>query len=819
MKKLFLHIVWLLPLLVLALVSCEKDSPVQSPKGSGDGRLHFSCVEPLTKAGVSGTDPGVEELKENLLASIDVYFYPNGGTGSDAVYHKRLTPGAQLTYTTDIDFTQSQIRALFNGSTSCEVYAIANIAENLLPASLSGTSLTALKNITLSSVFGSAAGSSHVQTSFVMDGYNTVTLTSLSQTTVATGQVDMYRIASKLTLLIHVQDSIHLATTYKDEYNVIHPAYEIWRPMLDKDPSTGNCQVEAYLENGCSKTKLGVRLDPDTFMTNTDNDASVLFKYSNNRMKYDSGTTVTESEAARWTFSDYKAGRCTLAQVGQPSGSTVNVKYMYSDAAYTYPAKWTEGAGNEPFYKLVLPWQRSDTLLVHNNGLANAPVVVSYPTAQKQYYYKIVFPNPDFRPNNHYKYKLNVGILGSETDDAMITMACTYMVAGWQNKTEVLEEAEVGNARYLSVGQNAYTMYNEADLKIPFISSDDCEIVSATWQKQYFGTSTSDKTRIGDKYYTTGDASSWLGISGQNIVFYHDLDNVMSTDMDVAPYTITFTIRHQDDHTYSKEVTIIQYPAIYIDQKEGGDVFIDGYFGYVTIGGTTYKSVNYSSHSYGNNHVMTPYRTLSTSVASMKNLTRISVSVFDSGSNSFSAHTGNVPYIIGDPREASGWSAGDLIDYGVRGTANGTTYNLTTTSWGAKAGQIMVGTTNPQIIAPSIYVASYWCSMNANDPLSFDNAKKRCATYQEAGYPAGRWRLPTEAEVYYIEQLQEKDHIATLFNSDYHYWTSSGYAYRGRDDNYKTGTATDPGARCVYDVWYWGDTPMSADTFHPNPTN
>ena len=109
--------------------------------------------------------------------------------------------------------------------------------------------------------------------------------------------------------------------------------------------------------------------------------------------------------------------------------------------------------------------------------------------------------------------------------------------------------------------------------------------------------------------------------------------------------------------------------------------------------------------------------------------------------------------------------------------------------------------------------------MNSNDPLSFDNAKKRCATYQEAGYPAGRWRLPTEAEVYYIEQLQEKGHIATLFNNNYHYWTSSGYAYRGRDDNYKTGTATDPGARCVYDVWYWGDTPMSADTFHPNPTN
>ena len=121
------------------------------------------------------------------------------------------------------------------------------------------------------------------------------------------------------------------------------------------------------------------------------------------------------------------------------------------------------------------------------------------------------------------------------------------------------------------------------------------------------------------------------------------------------------------------------------------------------------------------------------------------------------------------------------------------------------------------IISPSFFIGSYWASMYIDDPLTFDNAKKRCATYQEAGYPAGRWRLPTEAEVNYVQQLQTNGHIASLFNTSYHYWTSSGYGYRASDSNY-TDSRTDPGVRCVYDVWYWGETPESAKVYHPNPT-
>ena len=52
--------------------------------------------------------------------------------------------------------------------------------------------------------------------------------------------------------------------------------------------------------------------------------------------------------------------------------------------------------------------------------------------------------------------------------------------------------------------------------------------------------------------------------------------------------------------------------------------------------------------------------------------------------------------------------------------------------------------------------------------MSYSDAEKRCAAYQEDGYPAGRWRVPTKAEVKYIIQLSGWGVIPVLseqFNS------------------------------------------------------
>jgi hypothetical protein len=86
--------------------------------------------------------------------------------------------------------------------------------------------------------------------------------------------------------------------------------------------------------------------------------------------------------------------------------------------------------------------------------------------------------------------------------------------------------------------------------------------------------------------------------------------------------------------------------------------------------------------------------------------------------------------------------------------------------------------------------------------MSFAQAEKRCAAYQENGYPAGRWRVPTEAEIWFIANRSNAGVFPTLF--DGRYWASSGRYYDSSANSFGTGTA-ERAVRCVYDVWYWGD--------------
>ena len=98
----------------------------------------------------------------------------------------------------------------------------------------------------------------------------------------------------------------------------------------------------------------------------------------------------------------------------------------------------------------------------------------------------------------------------------------------------------------------------------------------------------------------------------------------------------------------------------------------------------------------------------------------------------------------------------------------------------------------------------------------------RCASYQEAGYPAGRWRIPTKAEVEYIIGLSEDGKIPRLFGeagSSTAYWVSSGTYTTGNDsgDDYEPGTSGSAYVRCVYDVWYWGEATIKEESRTNNP--
>ena len=94
--------------------------------------------------------------------------------------------------------------------------------------------------------------------------------------------------------------------------------------------------------------------------------------------------------------------------------------------------------------------------------------------------------------------------------------------------------------------------------------------------------------------------------------------------------------------------------------------------------------------------------------------------------------------------------------------------------------------------------------------LSKDNAIRRCATYQEDGYPAGRWRVPTQAEISYIVQLSGWGIIPSLFSGGMNYWSAQS-TIQVNGQNVTSTSGTSGLVRCVYDTWYWGTEQMPVD--------
>ena len=91
-------------------------------------------------------------------------------------------------------------------------------------------------------------------------------------------------------------------------------------------------------------------------------------------------------------------------------------------------------------------------------------------------------------------------------------------------------------------------------------------------------------------------------------------------------------------------------------------------------------------------------------------------------------------------------------------------------------------------------------------------AKYRCATYQEDGFPAGRWRLPTKGEIKFIAQLSANGVFATLFTNGQSYWSANG-PIKINGKNVEEPAVTTALLRCVYDTWYWGEDQEEYDAW------
>lgn len=468
---------------------------------------------------------------------------------------------------------------------------------------------------------------------------------------------------------------------------------------------------------------------------------------------------------------------------------------------YTMPISWNVNDAHAPFIKIILPWQGC---IRANDGEGDITEYDKKNGARKttEFYYKIFVPKrTTLDANGCYHISLDLSVLGSEADEVPVLVNGEYHVVGWNEAVKMGGDQSAG--RYLNCA-TSFEFYSQNEMNIPVHSSHDIEIVgtpTATYQN-YSGTTVTTSSLTHSTSSTSGDNFKVTTVGNNKVTIVHEFNTDLESiqPRDVSPITYTVTIQHKGDggSAYRKTITVIQYPSLYVKQDPSNHyVFVNSYngaSGYQNIvisafdnSGTTFRWQDVTSEYYltearlaaflGN--VVSASANLGEGNANTNNY-NIYVSALNELPESLSGA------YIADPREDTGTTLTNIN--------NLTNYRRTRQD-------------ASMAIAPAYKIASsYGMCANFNNSyggIYYDNAVKRCATYQENGYPAGRWRVPTKAEILFAVSLSNSGCIPPLFDGQYR--ANDGQYYDSTISSF-TGSASDRSVvRCVYDVWYWGE--------------
>lgn len=701
-------------LLILALLLCAC-----TPELDDVGREGGNCITlnvRNTSLQVKGTNPGTET--ERALRKLDCFFYKATDTTENSVFHKSFSVENPNSNNVSIYVNEETFNEIFpNQSAACFVYIIANLPEGV---TFKDTKLPTLRRTLIEASFDDV---DVTQTSFVMEGGGTATRDG--EGNAASGEINVRRAASKLTLSVRIPSSITVDITDTDGNKL---GEEIWYPVfhIDNNPASGVIGMSAKLLNVVTDTYI----HSDTLSNRSYEDTDpVEFNYD----------------------------------------GMVDEKYVYTCKLpfYSYHSSWEHGSPDAPSFSIQISWQKKDTELY------------------KTCYYQVMINNTgkQLARNHWYDLKVNVGVLGSTVESVPTEIQgenVTYYVIDWSQETsqgDRKEEVSIQDWIYLVVPDHADTLSNEISGKLLFEASG--EVTIETVEAYYYNyQSTSVRTNLPSTRYTLGKVTE----NGQTYIgFTHDFNsNSNAANKIYSPIYITAKISLDENPTeFNDIVTFVQYPPIYftaMSSYHGGETGWYDNKGTVFVNEYQYKGSGtyYIDDDKGNDigSVTNPEKVTGDAEGNVNRFQyTIYVSSFDSSTSQ---------YLIGDPRTDKG---GEL--YGIDELVN----------------YLPTREDVDLVIAPEYKIAS---SYGKTTSVSYDNAKKRCASYQENGYPAGRWRLPTQAEVEFIVQRSKDGVIPELFNGTY--WGAGGY-YDENNNRWISGTGGDDRAvRCVYDVWYWGNT-------------
>ena len=693
-------------ILFCGMTACEKEALPTAIAGINKSEeLTFSFNARAT-ATTENEIASEINLNEDKIETLDLFFFTE--TDKPYIVHRQYTNTNQdknTTYTVNVSSEGLDM----TGKTQYLVYAVVNRVIPKKEYTLADLKKLAAKEISVDNTTTDKDES--IQTSFVMDGELSTTLSSSMTTPV----IQLQRSVAKVTLDINVAKEIFVGSN-KIKYT----------------PILGTMTVK--LVNGVKKGIINGFGTADYFETTTANP-----------------TTRSISEIA-------DGNDCT--------------------PFYSYPYKWSDTNTDKDCH-LYLSIQWASEL----GGL-------------NTYYYIVPIGEvTELIRNNHYKINLDVAILGGTEEDP-VTLNANYIIENWST-CEI--STELKKYKYLWVKGREFVMNNVDEIKIDYASSSAIDWNSLT-VKRYISTGTSSAEQLTDianhgvTFTSNTDGTFTIKHAIKRTGTGNDLNNYY------RPWYIEFDIKNAEG-LIIENIKITQYPAIYAvadfngtSTKIGNLTKPSGYFNRFVNGISGSKS----DASYGGVLDISA----DNSSATNKNRNQYVITLTNLGQNTEG-------YIIGDPRSStinnipnnnSNWSYNGTALYGD--TPRQIAYYYPTQQ-----------TNVVNMIAPKFRIASSW---GVTNDISYADAQRRCASYQENGYPAGRWRIPTEAEIKFVNSLSADEYIPKLFDGEY--FASSGRYWSSSNKNFVSATQNQA-VRCVYDEWYWGSTKIyNADGTTPTTT-
>lgn len=753
--------IYIMAFFACMLASCSEELEVY---GSGEEVNGRSFTLQLRASGDT-TEAGEDAYNENRIAAVSVFFFTDTETATCSYMKRNIPTNNSNTLNVPLDDTFKPGEYF--------IFVLANVPVHQEPV----TGKFTLNQMKKKLMYTQLSSADKPEDAFVMQGLTEkVMVASGAQG----GTVTLSRLAAKIVLLPTIKSPIEI------------------------DGVTYTAEVD----------RMDVALHHVTNYVHPDGTELTREEYNDRLTPEEKEKTFTTTDPRK--YKSVTAPGAAAAYVHIPFYS-----YPHTWLAYTETSQLVQSE-KQTYLTFRIPWTCT------KNGVQ----------LSTNYYYRVPVTNEiisgsdgkeyrSLKSNTLYKIKMNVGVLGS-IDPGQVTpdVDLKYEISDWKS---VDISADVNKYNYLELETNYVEMNNESRADIGVTSSSDvtAKVVKITYpdysredigqseiteqnkpvapnrdddkyQKYVgiwpFGHYEFDEDKFNQDYAKYKDElAEWESFFGENatsiqpygqtLVFQHELASTV-----YVPWTYTIKVTNKEG--LEQDLFITQYPPIYITGEYNSEGRTNR-FVYVKNGD---KNVD-DDRGYSLGNANNPG---SSSTNNNKNQYTIHVTQLDAGDES--------KYIIGDPRNPTPTKLSSLEKYGTTSQKGLQSYLKTRGETGTEREY-------DRMIAPVFKIASSWGVVTTGS-INYVQAQKRCASYQENGYPAGRWRIPTEGEIEFIVSLSNMGYIPKLFGGDY--YASSKRYYIGGDEGTEGkfgGTAGsnngNRSVRCVYDVWYWGDEKLA----------